>query len=101
MNVVNIRIHQWVITTYTEIVSIYIQYKQENPFESISLDCTVEDYKKMKETYGKLTSLTVYNTNYFHPNSTKKVHIEFGLNKKVADNTICWKYQSRGNPETG
>ena len=53
----------------------------------------------MKDTYGKLTSLVVYNTNYFHKNSTKRIQIGFGLSKKVAVISIVdipklkqWKY---------
>ena len=42
----------------------------------------------MKDTYGRLTSLVVYNTNYFHPNSTNIAKIEFFLEKKVAFNEI-------------
>ena len=42
----------------------------------------------MKDAYGKLTSLVVYNTNYFHPISTKRVQIKFGLGKKFAVNKI-------------
>ena len=42
----------------------------------------------MKDTFGKLTALFVYKNNYFHTNSTKRVHIEFGLGKKVAVSTI-------------
>ena len=40
----------------------------------------------MKYTYGKLTALVVYNTNYFHTNSTKRFQIAFGLGKEVAVN---------------
>ena len=42
---------------------------------NIQLKCAVEDHENMKDTYGKLTSLVVYNTNYFHPNSTKIIQI--------------------------
>ena len=81
MDVGNIRIHQWVITTHPKIVSHYIQYNYENPFDTIQLNYAVEDYEKMKYTYGKLTALVVYNTIYFHPNSTKIIKTEFGLGK--------------------
>ena len=43
-------------------------------------------HKNMKDNYGKLTDLVLYNTNYFHTYSTKRVQIEFGLSKKVAVN---------------
>ena len=41
----------------------------------------------MRDTYGKLTALAVYNTNCFHTNFTKRVQIEFGLGKEVSVNT--------------
>ena len=75
INVVNIKIHQWVITTHPKIVSHYIQYKDENPFEPIQLNFAVEDYKKMKDTYGELIFLVVYNTNCFHPSSINRIRI--------------------------
>ena len=56
----------------------------------------------MKDTYGNITDLVVYNTDYFHPNSTKRIQIEFGLCKEVAVNAIIcittpkqWKYSIR------
>ena len=72
-NVENIKIHQWFITTHPYIVFRYIQYNNENTFEPKQLNCAVEDYENVKDTYGKLIPLVVYNPNYFHPNSTKIV----------------------------
>ena len=99
MNVGNLKIHQCFITTHPEIFSRYIQYDDENPFDTIQINYAVEDYENMKDTYGKLTSLVVYNTNYFHKNSTKIIQIGFGLSKKVAVVSIVdipklkqWKY---------
>ena len=66
MNVGNLKIHQWVITTEPKIVYPYIQYEYENPFEPIQLSFVVEDHEKSKYTYRKLTALVLYNTNYFH-----------------------------------
>ena len=88
MNVRNLKIHQWVITTHPEIFSSFIQYKKENLFDPITLNCEVEDYKKIKVTCGKLTDIIVHNKNYFHQNSTKIIKIEFGLGKEVAVNAI-------------
>ena len=42
----------------------------------------------MKNTYEKLTALVVSNTNYFQPNATKIIQIEFGLGKEVSVNAI-------------
>ena len=57
-------------------------------FNTIALKCAVGDYKQMKDTFGKLTDLVVYNTNYFHTNFTKRVQIGFGLVKRVSVNAI-------------
>ena len=56
-------------------VSRYIQYNDENHFDTIQLKCVVEDDENMKCTYGKLTAPVVYNPNYFHPNSTNRIQI--------------------------
>ena len=42
----------------------------------------------MKDTYGKLPALVVYNTNYFYPNSNKIIQIGFVLDKEFAVNEI-------------
>ena len=42
----------------------------------------------MKDNDGKLTALAMYNTNYFHTNSTKRVQIYFCLGKEVPINAI-------------
>ena len=88
MNVVNLKIHQWVITIHPEIVSCYIQYDNEIPFDLIQLNFAVEDYEYMKDTYGKIKVLLVHSINYFHPNSTKGNQIGFVLGREVAFNAI-------------
>ena len=88
MNVGYIKTHQWVITTHQEILSRDIQYDNEKPFETIQVNCAVEDDENMEYTYRKITSLVVYNTIHFHPNSTKRIQIEFGLGKEGSANTI-------------
>ena len=88
INVVNINIHQWVITIHPEIVSCYIQYDNEIPFDLIQLNFAVEDYEYMKDTYGKIKVLLVHSINYFHPNSTKGNQIGFVLGREVAFNAI-------------
>ena len=88
MNVGNNKTHQWVIATYPEKVSHYIQYDNKNPLDTLKLNCAVDNYKNMKDTYGNITDLVVYNTDYFNPNSTKRIQIEFGLCKEVSVNAI-------------
>ena len=88
MDVVNLKIYQWVITTHPKVVSRYIQCDDEKHFDPIKLNSAVEYYENMKDTHGKLTPLGVYNTNYFHPNYTKRIQIDFGLGKEVSVNAI-------------
>ena len=66
MDVGNIRIHQWVITTHPYTFSCYIKYNDEKTFDNIALNCAVDNLQNMKDSYGKLTALVLYNTNYFH-----------------------------------
>ena len=44
----------------------------------------------MKDNFGKLTSLVMFNTNYFYTNFTKRSQIEFGIRKNVAFNAIIY-----------
>ena len=90
MSVGNLKIHQWVIYKYPKIVSHYIQYDNENPLDTLKLNCAVDNYKNMKDTYGNITDLVVYKINYFHPNSTKRIQIKFGFCKEVAVNSIIY-----------
>ena len=41
MNTVNLRVHQWLITTYPHLVSEYIQYDDSLPFQPLQLSCAV------------------------------------------------------------
>ena len=66
----------------------YIQYYDKKTFDTIALNCAVDDLQNTKDNYGKLTALVLYNTNYFHTNSTKRVQIEFGLSKEVSGDAI-------------
>ena len=88
MSVGNLKIHQWVIYKHPKIVSHYIQYDNENPLDTLKLNCAVDNYKNMKDTYGNITDLVVYKINYFHPNSTKRIQIKFGFCKEVAVKSI-------------
>ena len=42
MNVGNIKIHQWIITTNPEILESYIQFDEENPFDTIRLNFALD-----------------------------------------------------------
>ena len=42
MNVGNIKIHQWIITTNPEILESYIQFDEENRFDTIRLNFALD-----------------------------------------------------------
>ena len=88
MTVVNIKIYWWVNTTHTEIVSHCIQYDNKNPFKCITINCSVENNKNIKNTCRKLIILFVYNTNFFHKNYTERIQNGLGFIKEVAVNSI-------------
>ena len=88
MNVGNIRIHQWFITTHPEIFYHYIQYGDENTFDPIALNCSVDNYENIKDTYVKLTSLAVYNTNCLTKIPPKRSKLSLASAKEVAVNAI-------------
>ena len=73
--------------TSINILSLHSIQLQKN-IDTTQLNCAVEDYEKINDTYGKLTSLVVYNPNYFYPSYTKRIQIEFGLGKEVAVSAI-------------
>lgn len=88
MNAGNLRVHQWIITTYPDIVEEYIQYDDANPFQPIMLECAVEDAKRMMEdTGGKLTAIVRYKTRYVDSEG-QPVTLAFGLGKDVAVNAV-------------
>ena len=41
MSTGNLQIHEWIMTTYPEIVAEYIRYDDNNPFEPIQFSCAV------------------------------------------------------------
>ena len=88
MNVGNIKLNQWIITTNTDIVDRYIQFDDDNPFDPICLNCALD--KEEENLTGTLTSLVIYITCYKDA-TTITVIISFIIGKNVAENTIIRK----------
>ena len=54
-------------------------------------------HKNMKDNYGKLTDLVLYNTHYFHTYSTKRAQIE--MKELRAENERLKTDRSESTPE--
>ena len=93
MNVGNLALHQWIITTKPEIVHNYIQFDDENPFYSIIFKCTLGQDSNVPlpdKLDGKLTAIVTYKTLYVDENDNS-VHLSFGLGRDVTVNVIIGK----------
>ena len=86
MNTGNLRVHKYIMTEHPEIVCSYEQFDDENPFEPLSLACAVS-MENITATYGKLTSVVTYHTQYKDKNGIP-VKLAFGLGAEVAVNAI-------------
>ena len=42
----NLRVYQWLMTTYPHLVSEYIQYGDSTPFQPLQLSCVVTDVER-------------------------------------------------------
>ena len=57
MSTGNLQLHEWIMTTYSEIVAEYIQYDDNNPFKPNQLSCVVQDLNTVQAEHGKLTAI--------------------------------------------
>ena len=64
LNVGNLDVHKWVITTYPYIVKKNIQFDDKDKFEPLGLKCAVNDVKVVENNVGKLTAIVTYYTRY-------------------------------------
>ena len=86
MNTGNLLVHQWIMTKHPYIVCSYEQYNNENPFDPLSLSCAVT-MDKVSATYGKLTAVVTYHTQYTDTDGTP-ITLAFELGTSVAVNAI-------------
>ena len=88
MNVVNLKLHQYIIITNPYIVESYFKLHDENPFDPIRLNCALDEEKNNLKV--GLTSLVTYITCYKDSNQ-KSILFSFGLGKYVSVNAIIEK----------
>ena len=88
MNIVNLKLHQWIITTNPDIVEGYIQFDDENHFDSIRLNCALDE--ENINLRGTLISLVAYITRYMDSNENP-IRVSFGPSKDFALNSIIVK----------
>ena len=50
MNIGNLRVHQWLMTTYPHFLSEYIQYSDSTSFQPLQLSCVVTDVETKEST---------------------------------------------------
>ena len=86
MNTGNLRLHQWIITTYPSIVKSYEVYNDDNAFNPLTLDFAVPT-ESSSATSNQLTSVVTYFTRYKLPNG-ELATISFGLGQNVLVNAI-------------
>ena len=90
LNIGNLDVHKWVITTYLYIVKNYIQFDDNDKFEPLGLNCAVNDVKDVENNAGKLNTIVTYYTRYTSVNKLP-ILLSFGLGKEVAVNAIIGK----------
>ena len=69
MNVGNIQLQKWIITTNPDIMESYIQFDNENHFEPIHFNFALDEEKNYLK--GNLTSLITYKTRYKYVNKNQ------------------------------
>ena len=86
MNTGNLTLHQWIMTTYPEIVHSYEQFDDAKPFAPISLACAVPS-SESDMTSNKLTSVVTYKTRYQNSEG-ENIYLSFGLGLGIKLNAI-------------
>ena len=90
LNIGNLRVHQWVATTYPHIVKEWVEFDDKEQFEPLALNCALKDLENTESNVGKLTVLVTYLTKYTSTDN-QPVTISFGLGNEVAVNAIGGK----------
>ena len=86
MNTTNLKLHQWIVTTYPTIVASFEQFDNANPFHPIGLNCAVPSANANAIT-NKLTAVVIYKT-WYTDIDNKPVTLSFGLGKAITVNAI-------------
>ena len=86
MNTANLLLHQWIITSFPQIVHKYEHFNDELPFQPIELDCAIPNADSKKDC-NRLTAVVSYKTRYLKPDGTNMT-LEFGLGESISVNAI-------------
>jgi hypothetical protein len=91
LNVGNLGVHQWIMTTYPDIVEEYIQFDDPNAFHPIHLRVATnapdDSVKASIDQHGALTAIVRYRTAFSFGDSTPFI-LSFALGADVAVNAI-------------
>ena len=89
MNTGNLKMHQYVMTEYPELVLNYSRYDDRDPFLPIELQCALSEENSTAPTdeANKLIAVVTYRTPYIDQKG-KPVTLSFGLGENVSVRTI-------------
>ena len=87
MNTGNLLVYQWLMTKYRDIFHRYEQFDDNNPFEPIMLEDTLNVDSAKEFEADRLTSTVTYNTCYTDSNG-KPGRSTFGPGATVSVNAI-------------
>jgi hypothetical protein len=96
MNTGNKLLHQWIVSTYPDIVVAYEEFNDPNPFEPLGLQCAVskefmcDDADPSLALADCLTAVVTYRTAYTWPDGSP-VTVTIGLGDNVAVKAILGK----------
>ena len=62
LNIGNLKVHQWVATTYPHIVKDWVEFDDREKFEPLALNYALKDLENTESNVGKLTALVTYLT---------------------------------------
>lgn len=90
LNIGNLKVHQWVATTYPQIIKDWVEFDDREKFEPLALNCALKDLKNTESNVGKLTALVTYLTRYTSIDNDP-ITLSFGLGNEIAVNAIVGK----------
>lgn len=90
LNIGKLRIQQYIITTCPHIVKHCMDVNAKDGFESIGLNCAVDNVNFYERNSGKLTAMLTYYY-WYMPINENPIILFFGLGNKLDVNAIIGK----------
>ena len=90
LNIGNLNVHKWVITTYPYIVNNYMDFYDKDKFEPLGFNCATNDVKDVENNVRKITAIVIYYTRYISI-ANLPIFLSFCLGKEVTINAIIGK----------